>query len=146
MCELTLKACLRSYLVGWRSKALSDPSSTSIPCACVKQRLWLDCIMPMLAWAIAARWCDVYQNLFVLALLCLLLDYHTLCMQNAKTLAKLCKCLGLYEPSLLINAISDQNLLCWLTLYHTLWMREGKALAGLRECKARKSHRSSPMG
>ena len=49
MCEVTLQACLRSFLVGWRSKALSDPSSTSIPCACVKHRLWLDCIMPMLA-------------------------------------------------------------------------------------------------
>ena len=55
MCEVTLKACLRSYLVGWSLKALSDPSSTSIPCACVKRMLWLDCIMPMLAWAIAAR-------------------------------------------------------------------------------------------
>ena len=55
MCEVTFKACLRSYLVGWRSKALSDPSSTSIPCACAMRRLWLDCIMPMLAGAITAR-------------------------------------------------------------------------------------------
>ena len=71
--------------------------------------------------------CDEYQNLFVLDLLCLLLEYHTLCMQNAKALAKLCKCLGSYEPSLLINVISDQNLLCWPTLvpYFVNARREG---------------------
>ena len=62
-------------------------------CACVKQRLWLDCIMPMLAWAIAARWCDVYQNHFVAGPLVFVawLPYfiHAKCKDTGKTVQML---------------------------------------------------------
>ena len=39
MREVTLKAYMRSYLVGSMSKVLSDTSSMSILCVCEKQRL-----------------------------------------------------------------------------------------------------------
>ena len=39
MREVTLKAYMRSYLVGSMSKVLSDTSATSILCVCEKRRL-----------------------------------------------------------------------------------------------------------
>ena len=39
MRDVTLKAYMRSYLVGSMSKVLSDTSSTSILCVCEKRRL-----------------------------------------------------------------------------------------------------------
>ena len=39
MLEVTLKAYMRSYLVGSMSKVLSDTSATSILCVCEKRRL-----------------------------------------------------------------------------------------------------------
>ena len=43
MHEVTLKACMRSYLVGLRSMVLYGTFSTFILCICEKRRLWQDC-------------------------------------------------------------------------------------------------------
>ena len=43
MREVTLKACMCSYLLGQRSKVLSDTFSTFILFICEKRRLWQHC-------------------------------------------------------------------------------------------------------
>ena len=75
--------------------------STSILCVWEYRRLWRDCANVEARMSHRCSPMRLVPESLVLAHLCLLLEYHTLCMLKEKALVVLQECLGSCEPSLL---------------------------------------------